>query len=331
MKNLLVDALRQAKSDQAEQESDDAVRLGETPIEGASNDGDEFVEESHDETLSLMQTTTNLVVVDVEVEVDDEAADEANAGEGAGPAADAAFAEAFEIDGVDRSRDRTGSGGAEPVRHGRPDGLIEHSARWLPVACVLLLVSAMGALPVWKGLMSDEGDLGRMVEGAELPVEAASATGTAGSQAGSSRFPYASASSTSSASSATAAPVTTTRVAPPVTVDPPAQRPEVLIQVRERRPAGATDLRDDTFSSLDALYRAYLAGEVSRGGLAEILDARVRQQEPGTESEIKLLLQQYPDDSVLHNALGTLLAEQSRWPEARAAFARAAETAEGAR
>ncbi len=320
MKNLLVDALRQAKSEQAERESDDSVRLGETPIEGASNDGDEFVEETDDQSLELMQTTTNLVVVDVEVEVEDEAPDEvATAG------ADAAFEEAFELAGSDRTHNVSGYGTPEQVPHGRPDGFIEHSSRWLPVACVLLLISAMGAVPLWKALTSGEGDLGLVVDGPALPDDTATANGTAEPVAGSTRFPFSS------------GPVTTTRTAPPVPVDPPvavappAQQADIVIQVRERSPAGATELRDDTFSTISALYRAYLAGEVSRSGLTEILDVRVSQQQPGTESEIKLLLQQYPEESILHNALGTLLAEQSRWPEARAAFARAAETAEGAR
>ncbi len=321
MKNLLVDALRQAKAEQADSESDDAVRLGETPIEGASNDGDEFVEQDYDETLELMQTTSNLVVVDVEVDVED-APDSAD---GSGPDADAAFEEAFELAGAGQGRDGAKSDQPRPVCHSRPDGFIEHSARWLPLACLLLLAAAVGTVPVWKGMMSDEGDLGLLVEGSALPIESSYLNGTGEGESGSSRFPYA---------STTSAPVTTPRVAPPVPVDPPPQQQEpveIVVQVRERSPTGATDLRDDTFSTISGLYQAYLAGEVSRSGLVDILDTRVSQQQPGTESEIKLLLQQYPKESILHNALGTLLAGQSRWPEARTAFARAAETAEGTR
>lgn len=319
MKNILVDALRQAKEDQSGKESDDAVRLGETPIEGASNDGDEFVEEAHEETLELMQTTTNLVVVDVEVDVEDE-------GEGAagpGPDADAAFEEAFELAGPGDPRAAKPEQ-PKPVCHSRPDGFIEHSARWMPLVCLLLLAAAVGTVPVWKGMMSDEGDLGLLVEGSALPIGPAYLNGAGDDESGSTRFPFAS------------APATTTRAAPPVPVDPPPQQRqqdpvEIVVQVRERSPAGATDLRDDTFSTISGLYAAYLAGEVSRSGLVDVLEARVSQQQPGTESEIKLLLQQYPDESILHNALGTLLAGQSRWPEARVAFARAAETAEGTR
>ncbi|MDJ0909031.1 MAG: hypothetical protein QNI99_07545 [Woeseiaceae bacterium] len=310
MKNLLVDALRQAKSERPDDESDDSVRLGETPVEGASNDGDEYVEEYNDDTFELMQTTTDLVVVDVEVEVEDEA-------EGAGPDADAAFEEAFELSASGRSG--SASPKPEPVRHGRPEGFIEHSARWLPAVCAVLLLAAMSALPVWNSLMSDDGNLGLTVGGTTMPPVADGSE----SDVESTRFPFASAPAP--------APVRTTNVAPPVAVDPPPQRVDVVVQVRERRPAGATDLADDTFSTIAALYRAHLSGEVSRTGLAEILDARVRQREPGTESELKVLLQQYPDESILHNALGTLLADEARWPEARAAFARAAETAEGAR
>ncbi len=315
MKNLLVDALRQAKSERSDDESDDSVRLGETPVEGASNDGDEYVEEYNDDTLELMQTTTDLVVVDVEVEVEDEA----EAEEGAGPEADAAFEEAFELS----ASGPPGAGATppkpEPVRHGRPEGIIEHGARWLPAVCVVLLLAAMSALPVWNSLMSDDGNLGLTVGGTTMPPVADGS----GSNVEPTRFPFASAPAQAT--------VRTTNVAPPAAVDPPPQRVDVLVQVRERRPAGATDLADDTFSTIGALYRAHLSGEVSGAGLAEILDARVRQREPGTESELKVLLQQYPNESILYNALGTLLAEEARWPEARAAFARAAETAEGAR
>ena len=119
MTNLLVDALRQAKSEKTDEESDDALRLGETPIEGASNDGDEYVEEYSDDTFELMQTTTDLVVVDVEVEVEEESED---AGGTAGPEADAAFEEAFELAGPGATGGGATSPGPEPVRHGRPDG-----------------------------------------------------------------------------------------------------------------------------------------------------------------------------------------------------------------
>ena len=316
MKNLLVDALRQAKSEQAEREAEDSVVLGETPLEGASNDGDEYVEDTSDDPMfELMQTTTDLVVVDVEVEVDDE--DDAE--EGAGPEADAAFEEAFELAGRGRGRAGAKSPGTEPVRHSRPEGLIEHSGRWLPLVCILLMIAAMSAIPFWHSLMSAEGNLGLTVSGSTATGQAPE-TGVADTPPA--RFPYASASA-EVRSNSVPAPV-------PVSVEPPEQV-EVTVQVRERRPAGATELQDDTFSTIAALYRAHLSGEVSHAGLAEILDARVRQEMPGTESELKVLLQQYPDESILHNALGTLLAEEARWPEARAAFARAAETAEGAR
>lgn len=311
MKSLLVDALRQAKSEKTEEGSDDALRLGETPVEGASNDGDEYVEEYPDETLELMQTTTDLVVVDVEVEVEDEPAVDR-----VGPEADAAFEEAFGLAGLGQSGDRAGSPGPESLRHGRPDGFIEHSARWLPLVCVLLMIAAMSAIPVWNSMMSDEGNLGLTVGGATSPPTAEAFE----EDVRPTRFPFAQ--------------TRTTQVAPlpPAAMDPPPQQQATIaVQVRERSPVGATDLTADTFTSIAALYRAHLAGEVSRAGLAAMLDARVRQPEPGTESELKLLLQQYPDESMLHHALGTLLTEEARWPEARAAFARAAETAEGAR
>ncbi len=315
MKSLLVDALRQAKSEQAGRESDEAVVLGETPLEGASNDGDEYVEDTSDEMLELMQTTTDLVVVDVEVEVDDDA----DAGDGVGPEADAAFAEAFELSEPGTSGQGRRSPAQEPVRHGRPDGFIEHSGRWLPLVCVLLLIAAMSALPVWNSLMSDEGSLGLTVGGSMMPTEQPPESGDAETQPA--RFPFASASVRTTSTPAPA----------PVPVELPPERVEVVVQARERTPAGATDLRDDTFSTIAALYRAHLTGEVSRSGLAQTLDVRVREQLPGTESELKVLLQQYPGESILHYALGTLLAQETRWPEARAAFARAAETAEGAR
>ncbi len=313
MKSLLVDALRQAKSEQSDRESEDSLVLGETPLEGASNDGDEYVEETSGDALELMQTTTDLVVVDVEVEVDD--ATDGNTGVGSD--ADAAFKEAFELAGSGR---RTGSATQprpEPVRHGQPDGFVEHSARWLPLVCILLLIAAMSAIPVWNSLMSDDGGLGLMVGDVAMP--AANVEGDSDERP--TRFPFAPAS----------APVRAPNVTPPVAVDPQPERVDVAVIIRERSPVGATDLADDTFSTISALYRAYLGGDVSSAGLAEILDARARRTEPGMESELKLLLQQYPDESILHNALGTLLSAQARWPEARAAFARAADTAEGAR
>lgn len=42
-----------------------------------------------------------------------------------------------------------------------------------------------------------------------------------------------------------------------------------------------------------------------------------------SESEIKHLIQRHPDSAQLHFSLGTLLARQSRWPDARLAFANA--------
>ena len=167
--------------------------------------------------------------------------------------------------------------------------------------------------------MSDDGDLGLAVGGSTMPIDPIPLEGEAGSEAETTRFPF------------TTQAVSTTRAAPPVPVEPAPQPADIVVQVRERSPVGATDLSEDTFSSIAALYHAHLAGEVSRAGLVDILDARVREPRPGTESEIKVLIQQYPNEAVLHNALGQLLAGQSRWPEAQAAFARAAETGEGAR
>lgn len=313
MKSLLVDALRQAKSEQSDRESDDSPVLGETPIEGASNDGDQYVEETSDVPLELMQTTTDLAVADVELEVDDES----DVGEGAGPEADAAFVEAFELAGPGRLENGAESPDAEPVRHDRPDGVIEHGGRWLPLVCVLLLTAGMSAIPLLNSLISGEVSLGMTVGGSTMPTGQLPKPDDVDAQPV--RFPFVS------------TPVRTASVTVPAPVEPPPQPVDVVVQVRERSPAGATDLRDDTFSTISALYRAHLTGEVSRAGLAEILDTRVRRRLPGTESELKVLLQRYPGESILHNALGTLLAEESRWPEARAAFARAAEAAEGAR
>ena len=308
MKNLLVDALRQAKAEQPSAEPEDEARLGETPLEGASNDGDEFVEDVSDDSLELMQTTSDLVVVDVEIDPDSELDFDRDA--------DAAFEEAFELNASSESPAATSTPGAVPVRHERPDGLIEHSARWLPLLCVVLVATAMSAIPFWNSVTSDDGELGLTIINPTLPVgRSVTQDSTSG---GETRFPF------STTPVTTAAPVTE----PTVSVSVPEERPEIVVNVRERTPVGATDLREDTFSTIAALYRAHLAGEVPHSRLAEILTLRARQRQAGTEAEIKLLLQQYPNEPLLYNALGTLLAEESRWPEARAAFDRAAEIGE---
>ncbi len=308
MKNLLVDALRQAKADQPVAEPEDAARLGETPLEGASNDGDEFVDELSDEALELMQTTNDLVVVEVEIESESDAYVDADAG--------AAFEEAFELTEHDTPSPVAFAPATVPVCHGQPEGLIEHSARWLPLLCILIVVATMSALPVWKSVMSDDGDLGLTIGNSALPAGSSAASDATSPIA--TRFPFASTPVTGSAAVADAT--------LPVAV--PEERPEIVVSVRERTPVGATDLQEDTFSTIAALYRAHLAGEVRRVNLAELLTLRARQGRPGTEAEIKLLLQQYPNEALLYNALGTLLAEESRWPEARAAFARATEIGE---
>ena len=56
---------------------------------------------------------------------------------------------------------------------------------------------------------------------------------------------------------------------------------------------------------------------------AALLAGRGKSAAPATEAEIKVLLQRHPGASHLHFALGTLMAEQGRWADARLGYYRA--------
>lgn len=240
------------------------------------------------DAIALTQTTTNLVVVEVEVEVEDERD------------ADAGFdieSEIVEAEAV-----------AAPVVSQKPDGGLERAAVWTPLLCLLLGAGGLTAVPLWDAATDGTPAIG----GAGLSQHE-SDVAAAEPLAASPRFEYL---------DLTPAHSPTPRPAPVAEPREPAPAP-IQISVRERAPVGSTHVDVNTFSTLGTAYQAYLAGDMSQVRIEAILADRVRAADAGVEVELKVMLQRYPDQAPLHRALGTLLADSNRWPEAQLAFSRA--------
>lgn len=309
MKSLLVDAIRAAnEAKESEIKLDDSAQLERTgDIEEASNDGTDDVESPQPETdgLELMQTSAGLLLADIVDE--DEAEIELEQDE---PRYDVTIVQEQAV--------------SEPVTAAAPKvtpltsgevPAFERLAFWTPVFCFLFAAVAAGIYSGWNRMAGDthNADLRALSDHGEAATVAEPSL----QEAANSRFPFLDYRAS---------------VIPEQVIEAKsaiAKRPPILIEVRERAPAGTTEVDVDTFSSLEAAFNAWLAGDLRRVDLEEILADRVNQGGPHTETDIKLLLQRHPESAVLYHALGTSLAHQSRWPEANTAFARADELAGG--
>jgi Flp pilus assembly protein TadD len=88
----------------------------------------------------------------------------------------------------------------------------------------------------------------------------------------------------------------------------------------------AVETRAQRFEAAAALYRRLLVADPRDAhAQAALLALRAPQTDPvSTESRLKALLATGPEEGVLYFTLGNQYAQQSRWPEAQQAYARAA-------
>ncbi len=311
MKSLLVDAIRAANADakpDAEIELDESAKLEQAElVEEASNDGTDDVEAPIPETdgLELMQTSAGMLLAEIVDEEDAELELEQEE-----PRFDVTIVEETAV--IEPPKPKVKQA---PVAVAGDVPAFERIAFWSPAICfALAFVAAVGATS-WNRISghNDNADL-----------QALSQQGYTGSEDQlakpefqASRFPFLDYRAS---------------VVPEQLVEAeagPAPRPAIQIDVRERTPAGVTEVGEDTFTSLEAAYSAYLAGDMRRVDIERILQGRVSEARSQTETDIKLLLQRHPDSVELHTALGNLFAKQSRWPEARVAFATAEQLSSG--
>ena len=79
--------------------------------------------------------------------------------------------------------------------------------------------------------------------------------------------------------------------------------------------------RTERHEAAHSLYRRVLSAHPTNADAASRLIASIRRSGPmEAETRLKLLVQQYGDTPSIRTALGSLLAEQNRWPEAYEAF-----------
>ncbi|MEO1201531.1 MAG: hypothetical protein AAFX10_02410 [Pseudomonadota bacterium] len=193
-------------------------------------------------------------------------------------------------------------------------GLIERAARNTPYLCLALALISTLAYTVWHGI-AQPGGQASLLAGTSYGVPAGTSTLVVDNEPPQPRFALDTTRSTPPAPQASQPSAAIVREAAPVIVRRNVPGPA--------KPAGQTGADDETFVTLNAAYRAYLGGEVGRDYIDWLLQLRAADGSSATELELRLLLQQYPDEALLHRALGTALAATGRMPEAEASMAEA--------
>lgn len=309
MKSLLVDALRAANDDaSSDDEAQSAVADARADSDPAGYadlgelTGDEFQilepDALNDVLLETGSVPTDETMPGVDGVDDTDSAEEPDSSPDREPRFEAARAPA------------TIAARAAPAG----SGLIERAARNTPYLCLALALTSTLAYTVWHGI-AQPGGHANLLAGASYGVPAGSSTSAVDDEPPRSRFALDTTRSTPPAPRASQPSAASVREASPVIVGRNVPGPA--------KPAGQTGADDATFVTLNAAYRAYLGGEVSRGYIDWLLQLRAADGSSATELELRLLLQQYPDDALLHRALGTALAATGRLPEAQASMAEA--------
>jgi len=75
-----------------------------------------------------------------------------------------------------------------------------------------------------------------------------------------------------------------------------------------------------TAAALSTYEKLLSVDPSNANAISGILTIHARDSESDSESELKYLIQQYPDADPLHYALGSLFVSQARWPDAKQAF-----------
>lgn len=297
MKSLLVDALRAANDN-----GDDGLSLEETIAPGRPTAPRE------EKPASAPEIDANLELLDnVDASADPEVAEN-----------DAHFEDEEALPTVSVDSKRVAPAAATATR-------FERATKWMPVVCVLLVAFSAAAFSGWSSVTSTGNNT---LLGTQLGAgDSAPANNAPSIVAQTTRFefiddPRASASRSGRPNAGSSN-----------TVRPPTAAISVVRSTTAERPravAGLTDADGANFSSITVIYRAFTSGQINQAALDRLLERAATSGRESTELEIKLLLQRYPDSASLHNALGTVLAKNARWPEARAAYERAAELAQAA-
>ncbi|MDJ0941730.1 MAG: hypothetical protein QNJ00_18340 [Woeseiaceae bacterium] len=355
MKSILVDALRAANEDSADSPSednrgeesgvklDDSARLDRATLDAASNDGADAAP-SADE-LELLEPGEPAAAESAEA-----TGAELTLGDADGPEGpeDFALSETMQIDATDAEEPSPPPPAAQgpvdaspapplpskpapiPISDRLPAASFERAGVWAPAVCLCVGLAAAAAFSGWSIASGTTGN-----HDLRLLTEQGYAQGSVDLDmpaTRSSRFEFISPSE-----------VRPAPIEPPVandsrkaTVDASgpvaAVTPTSIIRrsaPRSATPAGSTMVDENTFSSLPVAYRAYRNGEIGAYEVDRIVAAKIESGDSQTEIDLKLLLQRYPESVRLHRALGTLLAAESRWPEAEVAFARASELSAG--
>lgn len=356
MKNLLVDALRQA-SGRDEPLSPEDPATEPAPLAPPSDD-------------SVVQDK-DLELVDSVVLSASTAVKKANVDDGA--VADPAMllpalslSNIAERDATDRAASPAAPAGRMPRSN---PGLLVLLGRWSPALCLVALSAAAGTLALYQKMAAQNlnFDLDAMPSpvGRDFDDQSRTPTWLVIEETGDNRVE-------------------------PALSSPPA----AAADARERRAAGpgqatasqpdpglvattTTQIEDPAYVDVQAAYRAYSAGKFglaerlyrralatdknhrhALGGLAAVLQRTARideslpiyerllQIEPrdtaaaasliahvasadpaANETRVKVLIQRHPESAALHFALGLLMAEAERWPEAHEAFLNASSLA----
>jgi hypothetical protein len=197
----------------------------------------------------------------------------------------------------------------------------ERLAVWTPLVCLFLGAVATASFSGWTLVTGDEHSVGLRALASQGNANG-SRQGTALDSAVVNRFEF-----RQRWTPRTAAPVPMPTSDNARTASQPAAAAiSIERNTTDRRQTGKlTAIDGDSFSSLESALGAYLAGEVSRSYISQLLASRVQRNPAASETDIKLLLQRHPEAAPLHYALGTLLQESARYPEAGLSFARASE------
>lgn len=314
MKSLLVDALRAAN------DTDDGLSLEETVAPGlpAVRPGTEAAIPEAGAELSEAETASpETEVVAPSIDPDLELLDSVE--------------ESLEVDVADNDAEfRDEQAVPEASLHEQRvapaaarAAMFERAAKWMPAVCLLLAACSAAAFSGWSNITGASGNeiLGTHSGSTnEMPESE-----TTAADAPAARFQF---------SDAARTPTQGTRrevAAPDINTATQVGPISIVRNNQARAPrdvAGLTDVDNANFSSIAAVYQAFVGGQINQSALDRLLDRAAMTGGEGTELEIKLLLQRYPDSASLHNALGTVLANSSRWPEARVAYDRAIELAQ---
>jgi len=312
MKSLLVDALRAANDSNTSTDAEQPSTAG--------------AEHEH-ELESRQQIATNASIVEelelVNLEDVHESASEADAAlnddDIGSPAENRAVA--VEADFSLELRHREPPVDADGIPDGVAAGgattraaIFERAARNAPYLCLALAIVSVATVSAWSRI-ADSGSQSALLASARLGQPGSRSRSTAGAELPPSRFPL----------DTTRATADAMVIAPPIAEITPGRNSATIVRnaPRQATPAGHTNAGSDTFATLNAAYRAYLGGEVGREYIDWLLRQRAATDGESAELEIRLLLQQFPEEALLHRALGSALAAAGRLPEAEASVAKA--------